>query len=238
MSFSRMMLAVGTCAGCLTACQSSQPRSLQTESAIGPSGGEGAPPPSHYRAELLRQAMRGLRYDGGRVEIDEAAAGTVAWRGTFDQAVAEYERARALLRQNQRIQAIAAHTRAVLTAPDQAVLYEGLGTALLAKHKTSEAMAAFRTALDLDRESVAARFNLARALQAVGSFEEAVDELREVIRVEPDHAAAHGRLAILLYYLEDDTGAWAHVRQAESLGSSVPPQFRKLLAQRTPEPRE
>jgi len=237
MSFPRLMLAVGACGCCLAGCRSTQPcSSPQPDAQIGAS--EATAPPSEYRRMLLWKAMRGLRYDSGHVEIDEPVASEIAQRGTREQALAEYERGQELLRQNMRIQAIEAHTRAVLIAPDEALMYEGLGTALLTKGKTPEALAAFRTALDLDPQSVVAHMGLAEALQRQRRFEEAVEELREVIRLEPDHAHAHGRLAVLLYYLEDDAGAWAQVHQTEALGSSVPPQFRELLARRTPEPGE
>jgi len=199
---------------------------------------EGTAPPSEYRRALLWQAMRGLRYDSGRVEIEEPVAATIARPGTRERALAEYERGKLLLQRNMRIQAIEAHTRAVLIAPDEAVLYNGLGAALLSMAKTPEAIAAYRTALDRDPQDVAAHFGLADALQRQRQFEDAVDALRKVIRLDPSHAEAHIRLAVLLYYLDDAAGAWAQVHRAEALGSSVPPQFRELLAQHTPEPSE
>jgi len=235
MVFPRLTVALAICACCLTACQSSQPCNPSPDAPTEARAGDDTAPPSHYRAELLRQAMRGLRYDSGRVAIDEPVAATVAERGTLEQALAEYERGQELLRQNRRIQAIEAHTRAVLIAPEAAVLYDGLGTALLAKQKGPEAIAAYRSALDLEPQSASTRFNLARGLQWAGRFDEAVDTLNEVLGLEPDHDA-HGRLAILLYYLQRDAEAWVHVHRAESLGAAVPPQFRELLARRTPEP--
>lgn len=234
MFFARLMLAVSGCVCCLTACQSSQPCGPQPGAAVDP--GQETAPPSEYRKALLWRAMRGLRYESGRVEIDEPAAATIARRGTRAQAMSEYERGETLLRRNMRIQAIEAHTRAVLIAPDEAALYEGLGAALLAKGKTPEAVAAYRTALDRDSQNLAARLGLADALQRQRQFEEAAEAFREVIRLDPSHAQAHGRLAILLYYLDDDASAWAHVHNAEALGAAVPPQFRELLARRTPEP--
>jgi Flp pilus assembly protein TadD len=238
MNHLRLMAAVAVCACILTACRSSQPISPDPIKPSEPQVSADADPGSHYRAELLRQAMRGLRYDSGRVEIDQAAAATVAERGTVEQAMAEYARGQDLLRHNQRIRAIAAHTRAVLIAPEQAVLYDGLGAALMAKQRGPEAIAAFRTALDLDAQSVSARFNLAEALRRAGRFADAIEALSDVVRVEPGHAEAHSRLAALLYYLERDVEAWAHVHEAESLGASIPPQFRELLARRTAEPVE
>jgi tetratricopeptide (TPR) repeat protein len=236
MFFARLMVAATGCVCCLTACQSSQPCVPQPGSEVDP--GQETAPPSEYRKALLWRAMRGLRYDSGRVEIDEAVAATIAQRGTPAQAMSEYERGRTLLRRNMRIQAIEAQTRAVLIAPDEAVLYEGLGAALLAMGKTPEAVAAYRTALDLDPQRVPARLGLADALQRQRRFEESADAFRDVIRLDPSHAEAHSRLAILLYYLDDDAGAWAQVHEAEALGASVPPQFRELLARRTPEPVE
>jgi tetratricopeptide (TPR) repeat protein len=232
----RLPLAIGVCVCCLTACRSSQPCAPKPDVEVGAS--EGTAPPSEYREALLRQAMRGLRYESGRVEIDEPVAAAIAQRGTREQALVEYERGKALLRRNMRIQAIEAHTRAVLIAPDEAVLYEGLGAALLAKDKTAEAIAAYRTALDLDPRYSAAHFGLADALQRQRNFNDAAAAYREVIQLDPNHAPAHTRLAVLLYYLDDDAGAWAHVHRVEALGSSVPAQFRELLAQRTPEPSE
>ncbi len=234
MFFARLILAISGCVCCLSACQSSQRCDPEPGAEVGP--GQETAPPSEYHKALLWRAMRGLRYESGRVEIDEPVAATIAQRGTRAQAMSEYERGKTLLRRNMRIQAIEAHTRAVLIAPDEAVLYEGLGAALLAKGKTAEALAAYRTALDLDPQSLPARSGLADALQRQRRFEEAVEVYREVIRLDPSHAEAHSRLAILLYYLDDDDAAWAHVHNAEALGSSVPAQFRELLARRTPEP--
>ena len=233
MSLARLM-AVSVCAWCLLGCRSDQPAGTLSDRGHAP--GAGLAPPSDYRKELLRQAMRGLRYESGRVEIDEAVADTIVHRGTRAEAMAEYERGEAFLQQNQRIQAIGAFTRAVLIDPDEALLYEGLGTALLTKQKTHEALAAYRTALDRDPLLTTARLHLADALQRLGQHAEAANELREVIRREPDNGPARSRLAIVLYYVGDDTGAWEQVHAAEALGQPVPPQFRALLAQRAPEP--
>lgn len=193
-------------------------------------------PPNEYRRALSRAAMRGLRYDSGRVEIDHASADDVIQGMNRQQAPAEFERGRELLARNQVLESIAAHTKAVLLDPDEAELYEGLGVALLAKQKPSEAAAAFRTALDLAPDSVGARFHLAEALNWLGRLEEAIHEWREVLARDPDHAEAHSRLAIALYYADQDGEAWEHVHRAEALGHDVPPQFRILLANRTAEP--
>ena len=193
-------------------------------------------PPSEYRRALLAAAMRGLRYDADRVEIDRPAAETIVAGEDHQEAFAELARGRTLLQQNAVIQAIAAFTKAVLLAPEEPTTYEGLGTALLAKRKHQEAAAAFRTALSLDPDSIEARSGLADARQRQGRLEEAIAEWGKLVRAEPTHARAHARLAAALYYTGDDAAAWEHVHAAEALGQDMPPQFRRLLADRMPEP--
>lgn len=193
-------------------------------------------PPSDYRKARLASAMRGLRYDSGRVERDEPAASQVI-AGVAD-AQASYERGLVELELNRRVEAIEAFTHAVLIDPDVAEYYEGLGTALVYKRHEQEGVAAFRTALDVDSELASARFKLADALQRTGDRAGAIEQFRELIDAQPDHAEAHARLAVLLYYAEDNAGAWRHVHDAEALGGSVPPQFRVLLARQMTEPAE
>jgi len=187
-------------------------------------------PPNAYRRGLTREAMRGLLYDTGRVVIDVEAAGKIVAGEDAQQARVAFESGQELLGRNAIIEAVKAHTKAVLLDPDEAEYYEGLGTALLVKRKMREAEAAFRTALDLAPGSVSARFNLADALNRQGRLDEGMGELRRVLALDPGHAEAHGRLAIGLYYAGRGDEAWEHVQQAEALGHAVPPQFRALLA--------
>ena len=143
--------------------------------AAGPAG-ETLGPPNEYRRSLTREAMRGLRYDTGRVEIDEQEAATIVQQQDHRQAEAEHARGQKLLARNAVIQAVQAHTKAVLLDPDDAKFYEGLGTALLVKRKISQAAAAFRTALDLAPDSISARFKLADSLGRLGLRQEAIDQ--------------------------------------------------------------
>ncbi len=225
-----------------TGCHEGQPEAWQTPgakcSATVPPAPANSPvsPPNEYRRRLTREAMRGLRYDSGRVEIEPDEARAIVQHEDPQQARAAYDRGQELLRHNRVIQSVKAHTKAVLLDPKNAELYEGLGTALLVKRKMPEAAAAFRTALDLVPESVSARFKLADALNRMGRLEEAIGEMRAVLAQEPQHAEAHRLLAMALYYAGRDVEAWEHVHRAEALGRAVPPQFRELLAGTAPRP--
>jgi len=194
-------------------------------------------PGSNYKKELDRIAMRGLRYDSGRVEIDEAVAGELVPQP--DLALADIERnagLHELLEMNDRHAAIAALTRAVLHDPNDPLSYEALGRALLYKGKTAESEAAFRTALDLAPRFHDARFQLGSMLQMSGRNAEAVEQWLFVVADDANHAQAHARLATELYYAGRYEESWRHVNAAERLGHAIPPQFRPLLAARMSEP--
>lgn len=200
-------------------------------------GAAGGNPIENYRQELLRRAMRGLRYDSGLVEIDTKEAAQIARRGSVEQAMAEAERAeQALTDRNDSLGAIAGFTKAVIIAPQLARPYEGLGRALITKGKVQEAEAAFRTALTIDPNLVEAHFNLGHVLQMQGRLEEAISAWHEVLKRKPGDGETHSRLAIAYYYLNDYLNAWRHVHAAEASNHAVPPQFRELLAARMAEP--
>ncbi|MGD8454596.1 MAG: tetratricopeptide repeat protein [Phycisphaerae bacterium] len=187
--------------------------------------------PADVRAEQLRQAMQGLRYDSGLVEVDE----TVADRGDRTAAEAAYDEGLTLLEENRRVEAIAALTRAVLMLPEEPRFYGGLGQALLRKSKGAEALAAFRTGVELDPMSADLHFWLAEGLNRLGHLDEARAELTRVRELAPDHGEAASRMAILDYYAGDNERAWVNVRAAEAAGYEVPPQFLLLLRGEMPQ---
>jgi len=190
-------------------------------------------PPNEYRRMLTQQALRGLLYDSGRVAVDRRAAREIVRDWDRSQAAAEHRRGTALLNRNRVLEAIKAHTRAVLLDSKRAEYYEGLGTALLVKRKLAEAEAALRSALDRKPELVSARFKLADVLNRRGDSQAAIAQLEEVLRLDPQHAAAHSRLAISLYYAGRTAEARSHADAASDLGFQVPPQFEALLAGQT-----
>lgn len=208
--------------------------------AAGTATGEGgAAPPlgprNTYRAELLRAAMRGLRYDRGRAEVVPEEAARLAGRPDPAASATAAAEGRALLALNDLIGAIAAHTRAVLLAPESAARYLELGNALLAQRRAEEALAAYRTGIDLEPSHAPLRRAAAVPLIWLGLRAAAVDELREAARLDPADGEALGLMAIQLFYLEDLPAAWQAARRAEALGHELPPQFRALLARRHPE---
>lgn len=200
-----------------------------------PSGG--ASPIEDYRKARTAKAMRGVLYDSGRVVIDEAAAREIVPNPDPSQAAAEFSRGEHLLYQeNNREEAIAAFTRAVIHDPARAESYDGLGRALATKGKSREAIAAYRTALDLEPRRVDTTFNLAVAFQMSGQADEALRGWERTLKLDPNHAEAHSRLAIERYYRGENAASWRHVHAAEALGHPVPPQFRVLLEGQMAEP--
>lgn len=193
-------------------------------------------PLSKWKEEQTALAMRGLRYDSGRVERDEPIATEIAPKPDRARALAEMARGIELHETNQKTGALAALTRAALFAPRESEIYIHLGRVLEMKGKVSHALAAFRTALDLAPDSIDARIALAKSLQRSGDGPAAIEMWNDVVERDADNAEAHGRLAILHYYQNDYPTAWLHVHAAEELSESVPPQFRNLLASRSPEP--
>jgi len=194
-------------------------------------------PGSDYKKELDRIAMRGLRYDSGRVRLDDPVARELVPQP--DPAMAVIERDAGLyelLQMNDRHAAIAALTKAVLHDPAEPLSYEALGRALLFKGKVAESEAAFRTALDLAPQFHEARFQLGSLLQMSGRNAEAVEQWLAVVAGDANHAPAHARLATELYYAGRHEESWRHVHAAERLGFAMPPQFRPLLAARMSEP--
>jgi Flp pilus assembly protein TadD len=182
------------------------------------------------------RAMAGLKYDSGLVEIDEAVAAKIVAGRDAQQAAAEFAAGRELLEQGLFVEAIAAHTRAVLLDPESAEYYDGLGVALITRGRVEQALAAYRTCLKLDGSRLETRLRVGYALQMLGRLDEAVAEWLQVVEQQPGHGEAHSRLAIGYYYLGDYHSAWTHTHAAEAAGFPVPPQFRELLSARLAEP--
>jgi hypothetical protein len=191
---------------------------------------DGLKPPD-FKEKRLADAMAGLAYDSGRVEIDPAAAARMPGRGDRRAAEKAYHQGlHQLFEVNDRVASIGAFTRAVLIYPGEARYYCGLGQALLHKGKMKEALAAFRTAVEADPAYFDARYHLARAVQMREGPEKAAAAWEAVLGLDPGAGEAHGRLAILYYYMGNNEKARFHVRRADELAYDVPPQFRRLLA--------
>jgi tetratricopeptide (TPR) repeat protein len=195
-------------------------------------------PIENYKQERLAQAMRGLRYDSGRVEIDAAEAAKVVTGHDAGAAAAKNAEGNDFLNSGLVVESIGAHTSAVLLDPDNAEYYSDLGVALTRKGLMDEALAAYRSSLDRNPANVETHVRLAKALQSWKQPVEAIQVWQHVLTLNPDSADVHSRLARLMYFEGRYAEAWEHVHAAEALGGSVPPQFRPMLAQHMPEPQQ
>jgi tetratricopeptide (TPR) repeat protein len=199
-------------------------------------GRGGTSPIEDYRQALYQEAIRGLTYESGFVEFAEDAQEVLAEVPPGTDAATLVTRGAAELEQNIAIAAIKTLTLAVLLDPEVPAAYQGLGRAFLGKGKTEEAIACFRSALRLDPNLIDTRFELALTYWRQADYQEAIETWRHVLTLDPNHARTHERLSIALYYLGDYKDAWRHVHAAEALDQEVPPQFRRLLEARMPEP--
>ena len=184
-----------------------------------------------FKEERMAEAMRGLVYDSGLVELDADYVNQIADFGDRQAAELEFELGMEMLYEvNDRTAAIAAFTRAVLCIQDNPDYYVGLGMALSYKGKSDKALAAFRSALMLNPDHFAAQYKMAYELQKLGQFTEAALGWQRVLEMEPENGEVHTQLALVYYYSGDYARSWKHVHAAEAFGSDVPPQFRPLLA--------
>lgn len=231
----------------LTACQSTtttayidhQTTDTTVEYAPQTATSEASPvnPIEQYKQKVVREAMEGLRYDTGRVEIDKRHPRNLEGVGNFDAARAAYERGQYdLNNHNNFLGAIRNFSDAVIIAPNEPNLYIALGEALSYKGQTKPAEAAFRTAIDFDPNLIDARQDLANLLYSSGRSNEAIEEWNTILTLDPNNAEAHGRLALAYYYQNDYAKSNNHLRRADQLGyDGIPAQFRPLLASRSGE---
>lgn len=235
MSMNRLVTFTALLCLLAAACQSAR-RNVGGVATKARSAEPGLSPIENYKQQQVADALRGLNYDTGLVEIDERVAHEIAPPGTVEEATAESNRGAALLASNRILDAIKAFTRAVIIAPDEPRFYVDLGRGLVKKGLTDEAEAAYRTAIEIAPDSVEARFLLGQVFQLTGRLNAAIDAWYEVLDISPDHADAHHQLAIGQYYANDYAAAWDHVHRAESLGRPLPSQFRPLLEAKMSEP--
>ncbi len=179
--------------------------------------------------------MAGLRYDSGVATVDPEVAPRIVPEPDRAQVDAELAVAEAAAARNAFPDAIRAMTRAVIHDPVRAESFGALSVTLLRARQAAAAGAACRAALALAPDNVV-RARLAVISQALGDFEGAANTWREVLLADDADEQARGRLAVLLYYLEQYEEAWTVIHEADVLGQEVPPQLRLMLAEELPEP--
>jgi len=228
----------------LPACRSAQVVSKSSETPLLASGGTGpveidqtesADRPTEFKKLQIWLAVRGLTFTGSGVEIDETGALEVTSQRRLASAEDSVTRSSELLATNARVKAIGAARDAVLVDPTDASAYHALGRALRNKRKNAMALDALTTAARLAPRSAEILADLADVRNRVGDLDGSIQSYRRSAELDGSVADTHVRLAVLSYYAGDDASAWASVHDAERLGASVPPQFRVLLAERTPE---
>lgn len=220
-----VLLAIGT--GCVNA---PAPTRESVSETIAP-GGNGPENSRSLRRRLeFERATAGVTFHDDRIEVTATGEGP-------DLATAFLDTGDELLERNRVADAIAAYVSAVRAAPEFGEAYRRLGHALAVKKKPDLALLAHRTAVTKDADSAQARVDLAIALSRRKDFKGAITEMDAALALDPTRGDAHRRAATWHYYLDDFAGAWTHVLAAEDLGATVPPQFRKLLAEKMPSPR-
>lgn len=198
-------------------------------SAVGSSPIEGG------RRAAIREALRGLLFDSGRVTIDPSGVDDLPEGENADAETLELQ-AVACDARGDTVDAVRWRTLAVLVEPSVVRPYERMGAQLKQLQFTVEAAACFRSALNRDDSLIESRYQLGVCEQVLGDFGAARDSWAEVVRQNPSHGEGHVRLAVVLYYLTDYARAWEHVHAAEELEANMPPQLRALLSARMAEP--
>ena len=191
--------------------------------------------PTEFKKLQTWLNVQGLTFTGDGVEIDREAEALVRAERTLDTPEASLARSAELLEINAIVRAIGAARDAVLQDPDNPEAYHALGRALRAKRKDDKALDAFTTAARLDPGSALIQMDLGDARNRMGDLRGAISAYTRAVELDETRGHAHARLAVLHYYAGNDAAAWASLRRADRLGAVVPPQFRVLLAQRTPE---
>jgi tetratricopeptide (TPR) repeat protein len=105
---------------------------------------------------------------------------TLAGKGQYDEAIAEYRKAIAL-------------------KSDLPQAHNGLGTAFLKKGLDDEAKAEYRKAIELKPNDAEAHNNLGNALFVQLQIDAAIAEYRKAIELKPDYAEAHNNLGNALF---------------------------------------
>ena len=213
--------------------------SVEGEARADDSSAAAVSPIESYKQKVVRDAMAGLTYDSGRVEIDRENPRTLVGIGDADAAHTKYEEGLFELgNHNNFLGAIRAFSDAVIMMPGEADYYVGLGKALDYKGKPRQAEAAYRSALDLKPDHHEGLERLAHNLYAHGKYDDAINTWQKLVERDPNNAEAHGRLALAYYYAGRYAESWRHTHRAEELGYALPSQFRPLLTQHMSDPAE
>lgn len=169
------------------------------------------------RPHDLQPALRGLRFENGRVFRDPSLPREIPTPPLAPLLEEGHRRFQA----GSFTGAVEAYARAVRHDPESVEALDGLGRALFRKKDSEKAEAAFATALDLAPESTGVRFRLAAVISSQGRRGEAMEQWRRILDQEPDHGPSHGRLAATLALLGEKEEARQHLQEARRLAVPV-----------------
>ena len=164
--------------------------------------------------ELVDERLEGLRFRGGRVEVDLAPL-------PVEEATAALESARDLVERGRSLEAlddIVAATRSIHSRATALVL---LSHALLQLDRGELVEPTLRTAIDLEPARVDARYELGVVLQAEARLDEAVAVWEEALDRDPDHGPSHARLAAAAFLRRDDEECERHREDAVRLAARM-----------------
>ncbi len=143
---------------------------------------------------------RQLRDNPNTVKVFLSTAKLLASEGLFDEAAAQFERARGI-------------------EADSAAIENGLGLVAMARDYGEEAKLHFRRALTFDPGSITALVNLAFQLGADGDLAEAEEKLRKAVELAPRYPDVRLQLATLLTETGKLEEAESHLREALAVNS-------------------
>lgn len=114
--------------------------------------------------------------------------------------------------------------------------YANLAAIFLIKHRFKDALAASQKSLILNPKNTVAELNLARAHFSLGNvyfekemYAESIQHYLKGLEIHSDFAQAYNNLSVIYYYQGEYEKAWDYLKQAEKLGVTVHPEFKKAL---------
>jgi len=178
-----------------------------------------------YKAGLIENALVGVTFSDGRVQVDRAIVSAPAAEAAA--AIAEAEQL--VHQENQPIPALAAYVEAIRAEPDHGGAYHGLGWVLAVLGKSERAEAAFLTSIDHRGERAETLRELGNLDWKAGQRSDAVAWWRRSTAIDDSEAPARLSLALAAYYEEDWDRAIVHLDEAEQLGAEAPTQLREWI---------
>lgn len=231
----KSLMVVAACSAIVLAGCGAPDGKTMGSSRVEASGGSGLNPIQNYKQERLRNALKGLTYDGA-IRVDAKAAAEIISTPSKEGSVEAVREAQKLLEGNDYVAAIGGFTKAVLLDVENAKAYEGLAKALITKGETAKAELALKKAIELAPKEASLYHELAMLLNGRNDMVGATQLWSKALDLDPNMAVAHERLAVIEFYREAYDKAWQHVKRCEALGGEVPRQLRQMLADKMAEP--